>query len=278
MATTKGRVRGREPLATRYGGVEGLEGNGVREQAASPTAATSRTVAPETTALGLTGRAPVYEAASAAPPITAEIPAVPGSPGYGVLLPDGSVWYPGSRKRLPAPLPLRIVVWVLIFATLVIGAADLVIHFHPSWVNPIRRVAATAPAATHHGSSAAHTGVGGSSATGATGVTEMSPQPAGISAHTTAYSVAASSYTVEVVANHVTWVGVYSVQGSQAASPITQATLQAGQSATFHETAPVVLDIGASLATVKVLSGGRQIGTITQPTPWSFLLEPQTAG
>ena len=35
--------------------------------------------------------------------VTAEIPAVPVAPAYGVLLPDGSIWYPGSKRKLPAP-------------------------------------------------------------------------------------------------------------------------------------------------------------------------------
>ena len=47
--------------------------------------------------------------------ITAEIPAVPVAPAYGVLLPDGSIWYPGSKRKLPAPTFLRVIVWTLAF-------------------------------------------------------------------------------------------------------------------------------------------------------------------
>jgi hypothetical protein len=72
--------------------------------------------------------------------ITAEIPAVPVAPAYGVLLPDGSIWYPGSKRKLPAPAFLRVIVWTLAFLV-AIGSAGLIIeHYHPSWMDPIRHV------------------------------------------------------------------------------------------------------------------------------------------
>ncbi len=260
----------------------------MREEAASPTAAQSRRtlIAPETGTLRLTGGVPnVYEAPSGAPSVTAEIPAVSAvsdNPSYGVLLPDGSVWYPGSRKRLPAPLPLRVLVWVLAFATLVAAGADLVIHFHPSWVNPIRRVA-TAAGATAGSSASQHPGSstaapGGSSSVGSAGVTELSPQPAGLPPSTTAYAVNAAPYTVQISASHLTWVGVYSIVNGQPGTAVAQATIQPGQSATFDETGPADFSVGASLVTIKVLSGGTQIGSIDQRTPWNFFLEPKPAG
>jgi hypothetical protein len=72
--------------------------------------------------------------------ITAEIPAVPVAPAYGVLLPDGSIWYPGSKRKLPAPSLLRVIVWTLTLLVLLTGAALVVEHFQPSWFNSIRRV------------------------------------------------------------------------------------------------------------------------------------------
>ncbi|MGO9581456.1 MAG: hypothetical protein ACLP36_01465 [Acidimicrobiales bacterium] len=72
--------------------------------------------------------------------ITAEIPAVPVAPAYGVLLPDGSIWYPGSKSKLPAPPFLRVIVWTLAFLVAIGGATLVVEHYQPSWLNPIRRV------------------------------------------------------------------------------------------------------------------------------------------
>jgi hypothetical protein len=72
--------------------------------------------------------------------ITAEIPAVPVSPAYGVLLPDGSIWYPGSKRKLPAPTFLRVIVWALAFLVAIGGAGLIVEHYHPSWLDPIRHV------------------------------------------------------------------------------------------------------------------------------------------
>ena len=75
--------------------------------------------------------------------ITAEIPAVPVAPAYGVLLPDGSIWYPGSKRKLPAPTPLRVTVWTLAFLVAIGGAGLIVEHYHPSWMDPLRHVVGT---------------------------------------------------------------------------------------------------------------------------------------
>jgi hypothetical protein len=236
-------------------------------------------IASDTGALRVTrGAAPVPESPAGSPLVTAEIPAVPGSSSYGVLLPDGSIWYPGSRRRLPAPLLLRMAVWVLAFATLVLAAGDLVIHFHPSWVNPLRRVVASAslPGTRSTGSRQITRGKSGSTATTG-GVTKMSPQPSGLPGDTTVYTIGASPYTVEIGANHVTWIGVYSISNGLRGALVDQKTLQGGQTGTFQETGPVDVSVGASEVTVKVLSSGHEIGTITQATPWNFFLEPKAA-
>ena len=75
--------------------------------------------------------------------ITAEIPAVPVAPAYGVLLPDGSIWYPGSKRKLPAPTLLRVTVWTLAFLVAIGGAGLIVEHYHPSWMDPLRHVVGT---------------------------------------------------------------------------------------------------------------------------------------
>ena len=85
--------------------------------------------------------------------ITAEIPAVPVAPAYGVLLPDGSIWYPGSKRKLPAPTLLRVTVWTLAFLVALAGAGLVVEHYHPSWTNPLRHVVGTPGQAANPGTS-----------------------------------------------------------------------------------------------------------------------------
>jgi hypothetical protein len=77
--------------------------------------------------------------------ITAEIPAVPMNRSYGVLLPDGSVWYPGSKKRLPAPWPVRFVVWVLALVLILMVGGVAVLKWHPAWLSPLRHTVGSAP-------------------------------------------------------------------------------------------------------------------------------------
>jgi hypothetical protein len=77
--------------------------------------------------------------------VTAEIPSVPVHRSYGVLLPDGSVWYPGSKRRLPAPWPLRFVVWVLALVLLLMVAGLAVVEWHPSWLSALRHTVGSAP-------------------------------------------------------------------------------------------------------------------------------------
>jgi hypothetical protein len=76
--------------------------------------------------------------------ITAEIPAVPLHRSYGVLLPDGTVWYPGSKKRLPAPWPIRAFVWALAFVLVLFLAGFAVLEWHPSWLGSLRHTIGTA--------------------------------------------------------------------------------------------------------------------------------------
>ena len=86
---------------------------------------------PATSRAAVTSLEPSTEWPSGAPEtrgqtaITAEIPAVPVSPAYGVLLPDRSIWYPGSKRKLPAPTFLRVMVWALAFLVAIGGACRL---------------------------------------------------------------------------------------------------------------------------------------------------------
>lgn len=215
--------------------------------------------------------------------VTAEIPAIPVGPDYGVLLPNGSIWYPGSRKRLPAPLLLRIVVWALAFLVLIAAAGDFIIHSHPSWVDPLRHVvpasSATSGSSSSSSSSRAATGSsGGAGSAAAPSVSAANPQPAGLPTYTTAYLITGvSNYAAVVKATQATWVIAYKlVNGADQGSPLFSGTMQSGQSQTIPASGPIDLEVAAAGASVSVTSGNRQIGTIANPpsVPWHFYLQP----
>jgi len=211
--------------------------------------------------------------------ITAEIPAVsPVGPSYGVLLPDGSVWYPGSRKRLPAPLLLRIVVWVLAFATLLAGVGDFVVRYHPSWLSAIRR---TAPAQTAQRTkpptpaASSTPGTSASAHSASSGVTKMSPQPS-LPPETTAYSVVARSYSVVVTAgSQSVWVFAQSVKNGV---PIANGRVFEDETVPAHgryvitpTSGDVTVEVAAGGATISVFHGPTKLGTVTAPLPpWHY--------
>lgn len=102
--------------------------------------------------------------------VTAEIPAVPVHRSYGVLLPDGSVWYPDSKKKLPAPWPIRFVVWVLALLLLLMLLGLAVVEYHPSWLSILRHNVGAAPSiAIPPGQTS--TSIAGGTGTGTTVVT-----------------------------------------------------------------------------------------------------------
>ena len=209
--------------------------------------------------------------------VTAEIPAVPAGPSYGVLLPDGSIWYPGSRKRLPAPLALRIVVWALAFLVLLAGAGVFIIHSHPGWVDPLRHhiPTATSPTIPAGNRQPTHSST---PAQPAVALTQESPQPAGLPAATTAYSVSGTStYIVVVKASQLTYMHANNlVNGQDTQPPIFAGYVQAGQSQTINATGPVDIQVDAGGTTVVVVVNGKTVGTVATPpaAPWDFWFQP----
>jgi hypothetical protein len=201
--------------------------------------------------------------------ITAEIPAVRAGPSYGVLLPDGSVWYPGSRKRLPAPLILRVVVWVLAFAVFFAAAGDFIIRYHPSWVAPLRHIVSTQPSATSGGRTTSTVAPGrgkGKGHTGSAAVTPLTP-PTGLGVSPlTAYSVNSSTYTVMVSAGTGgAWVAGTAYINGQSTNNTKQQTLQTGQSLAMPATGDMLVSIGRNGTTIKVYHGFALLDTV--PTP-----------
>jgi hypothetical protein len=242
---------------------------------------------PGTGAASRTSGTPVRDT-PAGTTITAEIPAVPKGPSYGVLMPDGSVWYPGSKKRLPAPLVLRVCVWFLAFAVLVAGAIDLVAKFHPSWLSTFRHVVPAASAAANLPSG------GSTSVTTPTQTTTshpasngaivlMDPQPTDVSAflNVTAYWVDRHHYTVSVSAtDRPAWVSSQPFQGGQLVGNQQSETLQPGHTFLATAAGADMLEIGAGGTVIKLYSssGTKLIGTVPTPPhcPCHVLLEPIT--
>lgn len=219
--------------------------------------------------------------------LTAEIPAVPAGPSYGVLLPDGTIWYPGSRKKLPAPLLLRIVVWTLAFLVLLAAAGDFIIHTHPGWVDPLRRTVPAAsgvldvhvprPTAGTSGTSG-NGGSGGTPSTTSSALRQANPQPANLPAATTAYTIAGvTSYQIVVKAAQATFVQINPlVNGVVGGAPLYQGTLQGGQTQTVPATGSTELYVGYPGTTVQISANGKTIGAASVPAtaPWRFVFQP----
>lgn len=185
--------------------------------------------------------------------ITAEIPAVPVAPAYGVLLPDGSIWYPGSKRKLPAPTALRVTVWVLALLVAITGAGLIVEHYHPSWFDPIRHVVGP-PGVISSG------GTTPTSTTGAPGRTSDKLVQTGSGPNSVTYSVPSAPFTLVIKTTQRCYVqikslstGSFLLNDTLGAGALQQVTVPAG-SATIEAYA------GGSSLTVNV--AGNQIGSV----------------
>jgi hypothetical protein len=247
----------------------------------SMTGTTSTAMSPGTGASGRPRGLPVRDTASGTV-VTAEIPAVPVGPSYGVLLPDGSVWYPGSRKRLPAPLIMRVVVWILVFAVFIVGAGDFVIRYHPSWLAALRHTvsAQSAPALAASKLTPPSTTRAQTAHTSASSMlTPISPPPAGLPSNTTAYKVHSPVYTVAVTAGtQAAWVGAQlDSAGRPVNPPFQEQTLNPGQTLKVNPaTSDEFINIGRGGTTIKVYNASTLLATVPPPAhcPCYILLVP----
>jgi len=174
-----------------------------------------------------------------------------------VLLPDGSIWYPGSKRKLPAPTFLRVTVWTLAFLVAIAGAGLIVEHYHPSWMDPIRHVVTT-PGQT--GNSRTHGGGTSTSVPGGSGSNKMRQTSATSSSVT--YSLPGAPYQLAIKTTHRCYVVVKSLASgfdlfaSTISAGATQSVLVPGGAATVEAFAA-----GSSLA---VSFHGHQVGTISE--------------
>ena len=179
--------------------------------------------------------------------ITAEIPAVPVAPAYGVLLPDGSIWYPGSKRKLPAPTLLRVTVWTLAFVVAIAGAGLIVEHYHPSWTDPLRHVVGTPGQPASPGSTTVTTRP-------ATGSNEM--KQTSHTANSVTYSVPGSPYVLAIKTTQRCYVVVKSLASR---TNLFNATISAGV------TQPVVVPRGST--TLEAFAGGSSLSVSFQGKP-----------
>jgi len=179
--------------------------------------------------------------------ITAEIPAVPVAPAYGVLLPDGSIWYPGSKRKLPAPTLLRVTVWTLAFLVAIAGAGLIVEHYHPSWTDPLRHVVGTPGQPASPGSTTVTTRP-------AAGSNEM--KQTSHTANSVTYSVPGSPYVLAIKTTQRCYVVVKSLASR---TNLFNATISAGV------TQPVVVPRGST--TLEAFAGGSSLSVSFQGKP-----------
>ncbi len=196
--------------------------------------------------------------------ITAEIPAVPVAKSYGVLLPDGSIWYPGSKRKLPAPLFLRLIVWTLAFLVAIGLGGLLVMHFHPSWVDPLRRTAASGTAPS------SGPGPGGAGTAPANALMQQtSATPTGVT-----YSVPTSAttpYLITITTHEPCYVVVIAEPSGQ---QLLNATLPASFSKGVYVTGKATVHVAAGGASLTVrIAGGKTVGTVPllKDFPYPFL-------
>ena len=198
---------------------------------------------------------------------TAEIPAVRPRAAWAaataheraqhVVLPDGSLWYPGSDKRLPAPFGLRLFVWVLVFLVIVTGAGLAVERVHPSWLDALRNSPSGAVV------------VSGSSGAASPGTTNSSAVSGGFrllsnSATGATYATGARTYSIVIRFSQRVWTVVTSPAHSHtylieqvlapAASP---------KQVLINGTASVTLS--AATQSISVVVNGKTVGTIASP-------------
>jgi hypothetical protein len=191
---------------------------------------------------------------------TAQVPAVGrgAAPGFDPrFAPTGSVAPVGRPGRAPAPLGLRLLVWLVLLLLVVAGAGLAVAHLKPAWLSSLR--VGTAPATT------ATTAAGGrSSSTTAPAHSSGSGaghhEPGGIVETSTGstsatVTVPAGGYTVAVEAQHPCWV---QVTVPTSATPLFASVVPAGGQQTFHPAnGRLALELGASGVTVSVTEAGK---------------------
>jgi hypothetical protein len=206
--------------------------------------------------------------------VTAEIPAVPVHRSYGVLLPDGSVWYPDSKRRLPAPWPLRFFVWVLALLLLLMLAGLAVVEWHPSWLAALRHTVGTAPTVQVGGQTTLPGGSTPGTTTGSTSPASGTNRCVATSATAQTCTLSASSYKITFTTTQAVSVEVKSLSTG---AVIYSATQPGGQSHTIPVTGAATLVAAAKWGSFKVTQGGTTL-IPSMPAAYEVVYTFQPAG
>lgn len=202
---------------------------------------------------------------------TAEIPVVTAKAPAGsrraaaapIELSDGSVWYPGVSRRLPAPFPIRLIVWLL-FLVLLLGLAGLAVErYHPDWIAFLRRTAPSSSPAPAGGAPASGGPTTGAVATGKAG-TGSGLALASTTGSATTYTVPARSYEVVLRFPHDDWVRVTSPAGTS--HELLASTLPATDSPrTVQVSGSATVFVGAATTSITIVAGGHELGVVRFP-------------
>lgn len=186
---------------------------------------------------------------------TAQHPQVTGPGRAGPdprFLPTGMVPAVGRPVVLPAPLLLRLVVWLCVLLILAGVAGIAVHHFRPAWLRDIESAAAAGPSAPRAPGSGAAT----TAPTVPRSVTRSVVDIVDNGNGTGTITVHSPSYTVVVQATGACWV---SVTGAGTGTVFGQ-TMQAGATQNFPaQRGPLQVNLGSSHVTLSVQVDGKTV-------------------
>ncbi len=189
--------------------------------------------------------------------ITAELPIVPPIvPPYGSSTRSryADPRPPGrARRRDPAPVLLRAVVWLLAFVFLVAAVVSVTVHVHPTWLAFLRNTGAAAAPSTPSSATASDT-----SPAAAQKMSLLSE-----SATTVTYAVPVHTFTIAVTPIARCYVTVAAPPGSK--SYLFASTVSAPKTATVTVDRTVSVVVQASARSIAIRSGSSTIGTVSTP-------------
>ena len=185
---------------------------------------------------------------------TAQHPQVSGLVRAGPdvrFLPTGMVPAVGPPVVLPAPLLLRMAVWLCVLLVLGGVAGIAVHHFRPAWLRDIESAAAAGPAApvVSHPDTTTLT-VPRAVTASVVAVVDNGNGTGTVTVHS-------PSYTIVVQATGACWV---SVTGSDGVARLFGQTLPAGTTQSFpSQSGPMLVNLGSSHVTVSVQVKGKTV-------------------
>lgn len=188
-----------------------------------------------------------------------------------VVLPDGSLWYPGTPKREPAPFVLRLVVWLLFFV-LLLGAAGLAVeHVHPNWLAFARNDSSGAVVLPGTGGTPSGNAGAASGSTVSGGFHLIRNSKSGAT-----YATGAQHYSLVITFTHPVWTVVASPAGSK--NFLLEQTLQPNASpkrVLIDGTASVQLS--AATTSIGVIVNNKTVGSVADPAVGSTYIFRPTA-